>query len=322
MTRQNLVLTDFEITVVNSGVFCRCWFVVALTGETWPCQALSGAPAAGRSDVDETGDHRSVLIKEKENISGYTLSAGVIKGQDGLYDTNKGDNEMGFSTSTCTEFEFLLLKFPVPGGGGASALVGAGNCTWKHGRKPYSLVRRNMLTREENSGLERQMRPASKDLVRSVYQLFWAAFSIWNAKETEEESWKSKSKLSLKMPASVLRNHGNAVRHDPIGWILLQRPKLANSDAGVNALQSHSCKPERLYQHKVHGRQRYAEELNAKAGCNAWNNVLADETFDSVLQDWNKDKRKRTGRAKSQVLFVALKMLYYHETGMSMTDLS
>jgi len=66
---------------------------------------------------------------------------------------------MGFSTSTCTEFvEVLASKAPVPGGGGASALVGAvgtalGNMVGSLtvGKKKYADVE-----------AESKMRPASE----------------------------------------------------------------------------------------------------------------------------------------------------------------
>ena len=51
---------------------------------------------------------------------------------------------MGFSTSTCTEFvEVLASKAPVPGGGGASALVGAvGTATSCYISRPSTVILR------------------------------------------------------------------------------------------------------------------------------------------------------------------------------------
>ena len=52
---------------------------------------------------------------------------------------------MGFSTSTCTEFvEVLSSKAPVPGGGGASALVGAVGTALGTWLEALLSVRKNM----------------------------------------------------------------------------------------------------------------------------------------------------------------------------------
>ena len=68
--------------------------------------------------------------------------------------------------------------------------------------------------------------------------------------------------------------------------------------------------------------REYAEELNAKADAMLEKYCkLADETFDSVLGRTEiKIKKEKNWQEQNPVSpFGGLEMLYYHETGMSMT---
>ena len=166
---------------------------------------------------------------------------------------------MGFSTSTCTEFvEVLASKAPVPGGGGASALVGA-----------VGTALGNMV--------------GSLTVGKKKYA------------DVEEEMWELKGKCdqlqkdlkdACSVPMEIMEKCCEAL--DLIKEFAAKGSKLAISDAGVAAT---FCKAAlkgaslNVYINtKSMADREYAEELNAKADAMLEKYCkLADETFDSVL---------------------------------------
>ena len=205
---------------------------------------------------------------------------------------------MGFSTATCTEFvEVLASKAPVPGGGGASALVAAvgtalGNMVGSLtvGKKKYADVEAEIYE------LKSKCDQLQKDFLRlierdaEVFEPLSKAYSL--PKNTEEEKAEKARVMEIvlkdacSVPMEIMEKCCEAI--DPIVVFAEKGSTLAISDAGVAAA---FCKAAlkgaslNVYINTKSMQDReYAEELNKKADeMLAEYTAVADRTFESVL---------------------------------------
>ena len=205
---------------------------------------------------------------------------------------------MGFSTVPCNEFvEVLGSKAPVPGGGGASALVGAvgtalGNMVGALtvGKKKYADVEEEMkeLMAKATTLQDELLHLIERDA--EVFEPLSKAYGM--PRETEEEKAEKARVMEIvlkdacSVPMEIMEKCCEAI--DLIVEFAAKGSALAISDAGVGAA---FCKAAlegaslNVYINTKSMKNReYAEELNLK--CDemlAVYTVKADEIFRNVL---------------------------------------
>ena len=205
---------------------------------------------------------------------------------------------MGFSTVPCNEFvEVLASKAPVPGGGGASALVGAigtalGNMVGSLtvGKKKYAEVE------EEMWELKGKCDQLQKDFLRlierdaEVFEPLSKAYGM--PRETEEEKAEKARVMAIvlkdacSVPMEIMEKCCEAI--DIIAEFAANGSTLAISDAGVGvAFAKAALKGASLNVYintKSMADKELAAQLNEK--CDKMLDeytVKADQIFDSVL---------------------------------------
>lgn len=205
---------------------------------------------------------------------------------------------MGFSTVQCNEFvEVLASKAPVPGGGGASALVGAvgtalGNMVGSLtvGKKKYADVEEEMW---ELKGKADALQKELLTLIErdaEVFEPLSKAYGMPRATEEEKAEKARVMEIVLKdacsVPMEIMEKCCEAL--DLIVEFAAKGSALAISDAGVGAafckaaLQGASLNV--YINTKSMANREYAEELNRKADAMLEKYTkLADEVFESVL---------------------------------------
>ena len=205
---------------------------------------------------------------------------------------------MGFSTVACNEFvEALASKAPVPGGGGASALVGAvgtalGNMVGSLtvGKKKYADVEEEMWELKGKADALQKELLALIERDAEVFEPLSKAYGM--PRETEEEKAEKARVMEIvlkdacSVPMEIMEKCCEAL--DLIKEFAAKGSALAISDAGVGAvfckaaLQGASLNV--YINTKSMKNREYAEELNTKADAMLEKYTkLADEVFESVL---------------------------------------
>ncbi len=186
---------------------------------------------------------------------------------------------MGFTQNTCEEFvEVLASKAPVPGGGGASALVGAvgmalGNMVGSLtvGKKKYADVEADIIAlKEKATALQDDfLRLVERDA--EVFEPLAKAYGL--PKETEEEKAEKARVMAIvlkdacSVPMEIMEKCCEAI--DVIEEFAAKGSALAISDAGVGVA---FCKGALLgaslnvfINTKSMADKEYAAQLNEKA---------------------------------------------------------
>ena len=205
---------------------------------------------------------------------------------------------MGFSTVPCNEFvEVLASKAPVPGGGGASALVGAvgtalGNMVGSLtvGKKKYADVEAEMWELKGKADVLQKELLTLIERDAEVFEPLSRAYGM--PRETEEEKAEKARVMEIvlkeacSVPMEIMEKCCEAL--DLIVEFAAKGSALAISDAGVGAvfckaaLQGASLNV--YINTKSMKNREYAEELNQKADAMLEKyKKIADEVFESVL---------------------------------------
>lgn len=206
---------------------------------------------------------------------------------------------MDFTKYTCEEFvDVLSTKAPVPGGGGASALVGALGCALGNmvgsltvGKKKYADVEEDIIALKEKADV------LQKELLRlveedaKVFEPLSKAYGM--PKETEEEKAEKARVMAVvlkdacSVPMEIMRKCCEAV--ELIEEFAAKGSVIALSDAGVGAA---FCKAALLgaslnvfINTKSMTDREYAESLNLEAERMIEEySVRADNVFNSVKE--------------------------------------